>query len=140
MTELAAVALTLYGEARGESTTAKLAVASVIRNRVRAGKWGSSYVDVCHARKQFSCWNVGDPNREVLLGMAKRLEAGETPNDPALRECLRIASDLLDDAFPSTVGEARHYHAASMRVPPAWAAAGRLVARVGGHLFFAGVA
>lgn len=63
---------TIWGEARGEkSTEAMEAVGHVIKNRRKTGRWGETIQDVVLARKQFSCWNPDDDNREKILYMQK---------------------------------------------------------------------
>ena len=48
----------IYGEAVGESYQGKIAVAWVVRNRVKANSWwGSSWKAVMLKAKQFSCFN-----------------------------------------------------------------------------------
>jgi spore germination cell wall hydrolase CwlJ-like protein len=60
-------ALTIYGEARGESYLGQCAVGEVIRNRIirRLASDGSVAGTVLKA-KQFSCWMDGDPNRLAI--------------------------------------------------------------------------
>jgi hypothetical protein len=58
------LALTIYGESRGESIEGQIAVGCVIRNRVMGEK--KNYRDICLENKQFSCWNRDDPNYIVL--------------------------------------------------------------------------
>jgi N-acetylmuramoyl-L-alanine amidase len=129
-----AIALTIYGEARGESPVGRIAVACVIRNRLRDGRWGSTYKDVCLAPKQFSCWNAGDPNRAVLLSAL-----GQPVLHPILCECYMLADILLNEDTIRRLGNATHYYARSIE-PPAWAATGEFVASVGRHSFFEKVA
>jgi spore germination cell wall hydrolase CwlJ-like protein len=134
------IALTIYGECRGESTVGKMAVASVLRNRLALGRWGTTYERVCLAPSQFSCWNRDDPNRAVLDRLADQLRDGVILSDPALRECAWIADGLLASAFASPVHGATHYYARSMTTPPTWAnPPAVLEAVVGNHLFFSGV-
>jgi spore germination cell wall hydrolase CwlJ-like protein len=74
------LALTLYGEARGETAPGKRAVAWVVRNRMeRAAEWmankgrqhplfgDGTVAGVVLRPWQFSCWNKGDPNLHRLL-------------------------------------------------------------------------
>lgn len=53
------LARTIYGEARGEKTAGKKAVACVIMNRYKAKKWfsGKTIAETCQKPWQFSCWN-----------------------------------------------------------------------------------
>jgi N-acetylmuramoyl-L-alanine amidase len=132
------VALTLWGEARGEPIEGRIGVACVIRNRVRAHTWfGDGYDGVCLAPQQFSCWNAADPNCRKLFVLAAGRE--RWLDDPLLAETLWIAEGVVTGRIGDRVGDATHYHAASMLVPPAWTEGARRVGRVGGHLFFAGV-
>lgn len=139
MTDADVLALTLYGEARGEPIEGRIAVACCIRNRVTAdlghdGKpdwWGEGYTGVCLAPKQFSCWNANDPNLAVL-----QQKAGEFGRDPLLDECRWIANGVIDGVVRDRVGPATHYYEQHMRTPPKWAAGATLVARVSNHLFF----
>lgn len=52
------LAQTIYGEARGEDEYSWKAIGQVIKNRVDGGR--------VKADRQFSCWNEGDPNLEVI--------------------------------------------------------------------------
>jgi hypothetical protein len=56
-------ARTVWQEARGEPEEGQRAVAHVIVNRLRDGRWGKSLASVCLADRQFSGWNNSDPNR-----------------------------------------------------------------------------
>ncbi|MHB1947598.1 MAG: cell wall hydrolase [Gammaproteobacteria bacterium] len=58
-------ALTVYGEARGENTASKQAIAWIIQNRFDKSS-ESSYQKVVHRKTQFSCWMKGDKNYEKL--------------------------------------------------------------------------
>lgn len=138
MTDRDAIALTLYGEARGETREGRIAVACVLRNRFRSGKWGRTYEAVCLAPKQFSCWNATDPNRHVLLTLAALPEKHHADH-PVLAECYVLADVLLAESLINSLGNSQHYYAASI-APPKWAASGELVASVGHHKFFSGVA
>ena len=140
MTERLALGLTLYGEARGEPLDGQLAVASVIANRVRDGRWGHTFAAVVSARLQFSCWNTDDANRALLARLLEQLAtpvgAAALQSDTALQRCLWIADGVLAGVLPSTVKAATHYYAVSIRDTPRWARSGQLVGRVGHHLFF----
>jgi len=59
-------AVTIWREARGEGQPGMLAVAFVIRNRAQQGKpWPHDPDRVCLQRKQFSCWNDNDHQRDL---------------------------------------------------------------------------
>ena len=57
-------ALTVLGEARGESFLGQCAIAHVILNRMK--RHAASVADTVLAPWQFSCWNHADPNRLFL--------------------------------------------------------------------------
>lgn len=139
------LALTLWGEARGEPVESRIGVACAIRNRVRADLggdgqpdwWGECYDGVCLAPKQFSCWNDTDPNLRKLLVLATQPDRWF--DDPLLSECRWIAEGIVGGRVTERVGHATHYFAASLRVPPAWSRGATLVTRCGSHLFYASV-
>lgn len=62
-------ARTIRGEARGEILEAQRAVAYVLVNRLRDGRWGKTLAEVARHPMQFSCWNSGDPNRAYCEGL-----------------------------------------------------------------------
>ena len=121
------VALTLWGECRGEPIEGKRAVASVIYWRAvkelshDAGRqWPGQLERVCLKPRQFSCWNGGE---------VARPEPGQ-----AWDECLELASALVGNTFrPSFF--ALNYHADYCK--PHWAAGMSEVARIGRHVFLA---
>ena len=123
---------TIWGEARGESEAGQAAVVHVVRNRVLARK--TSAAVECQRPYQFSCWLESDPQSDRLRNL-KRTDLGYLAIGP-----------VVDRAWlaPDTVFGARHYYAPAGMAggrPPAWAKPpGREVARIGGHVFFAGVA
>ncbi len=59
-------AITIWREARGEGQPGMLGVAFVIRNRADHGLlWPRDPDRVCLQRKQFSCWNDNDRQRDL---------------------------------------------------------------------------
>ena len=87
------LARTLYGEARGESHTGKIAVANVVMNRVALASKHPHFGDgtaagACKAPWQFSCWNAADPNSQIINDV--------DDNDPVFADCLDIAQTACD--------------------------------------------
>ena len=151
MTDAEVVGLTVWGEARGEQTEGRIAVASVIRNRLHDGRWGATYEKVCLADRQFSCWSPaygGAQNFDKLQAIAKGLVdptvAPKLSDFEAdiLRECFWVADGLLANQFRSRVGAATHYMTASLfrMDPPKWAKGKTPLLAVGSHVFFQGIA
>ena len=66
--DIAALAQTMWGEARNHGPLGMLAVGFVIKNRAHSGvnRFGSSIQAAALKPKQFSCWNKGYPNREKM--------------------------------------------------------------------------
>lgn len=124
------IAMTLWGEARGEGEQGMRAVACVIGNRTER-KWQHKigYAAVCQARWQFSCWNENDPNRV-------RLEAVRRNPDASYRLAAVIAGQLVRNELPDFTVGATHYYAASMPTRPKWAIGKQPCYRLGNHLFF----
>ena len=125
---------TLYGEARGEGQAGMEAVAHVVYNRIQARSWwGRDVVGVCQKPWQFSCWNLNDPNRPLLLRLsaatptfAVALSAAEAV-DRADRAGTRAASDPTNSAT--------HYYAPRVVAMPTWAIGRATCARIGAHHF-----
>jgi N-acetylmuramoyl-L-alanine amidase len=121
------LARTIYGEARGEGKVGMEAVASVILNRAsNPNRWPNDVRDVCLERKQFSCWNLTDPNREKLLTVT----AKDSGFRLALDTAERAVAGLLDDP----TGGADHYHEKS--IIPGWVKGQTPTAKIGRHVFY----
>lgn len=134
------LALTLYGEVRSEPIAGQCAVAAVIRNRVRDGRWGHSYEAVVCAPWQFSCWRKegGAANYQAVQLMKQSIQLNGIPKDRSLLTCYWIASGCVDGVMPSEVGTATHYFVTSSPVPK-WAINQVPVKVIGHHSFFAGI-
>ena len=153
------LALTIYGEARGETTEGKQAVGSVMINRVHDGRWGSTIREVVTQSKlnaagrtvfQFSCW--GDENKDEMAEIFEydrrltqllvddpaayqklKAELESNANWKAWQEAKKIAYELLKGVRKDNTGGADHYHTAA--VDPSWNRAMTRTATVGAHLF-----
>jgi len=120
--ELFIVALTILGEARGETFEGMAGVASVIQTRTIERKQTPS--QVCLSPKQFSFWNggVSEATKKKLLATAQGKNA------------LYLANLVVHKQMPDIVRGANHYHAIS--VAPRWARDARLVATIRNHKFY----
>lgn len=144
-TDIATLARTIWGEARGEPFLGKLAVGWVVVNRAgRPGWWGGPDLrSVCLKPWQFSCWNQNDPNRARMLTLAigAPLQSAERNGleDSVFRDCYAAAVLAAGGHLPDPTSGATHYFAAQLARqgrPPAWAEGRHPVASIGGHLFF----
>ncbi|WP_217808718.1 cell wall hydrolase [Derxia lacustris] len=132
--EIEIVAKTLWGEARGESQAGMEAVACVIDNRKRSGYRGrTTHSAVCLDPKQFSCWNLDDPNR-------RKLEALDARPDDDYRRARAIAERLLDGGIADPTRGARHYVTRAARELTYWARGKSPSAVIGNHAFFNDIA
>jgi len=133
LTDASVMALTIYGEARGEQMDGRIAVGSVILERDKRGGWyGKSIKDVCLKPWQFSCFLPADPNFESLKAKAENWEKALQDNT-ALRECLEIAAGLLGGIIlPNVI--ATHYE--TLETHADWEASLKPVRVIGRHKFF----
>ena len=135
----AVLALTLYGEARGDPLEGLVAVGCVIRNRMQdaAHRWGKSFREVCLAPAQFSCWADlgGKANHQTVVDAAMALLAKQ-PVSAVMEQCSWVALGLSRGALLDTVKGANHYHTASMVPRPKWAQTQTPVQQRGAHLFY----
>jgi hypothetical protein len=133
------LALTLYGEARGERTIGKIAVGSVILERVDHRDWdGRTVREVCLMPYQFSCFLPDDPNFPKLQKIAAAWDEN-FQESASLRDCYRIASELLDGATPRDAIIAK-FHATQYKTLACeadWADKMKKVTTIGAHEFYA---
>lgn len=127
--DLRVMAQTVWGEARGEGPLGRAAVAWVILNRVRDFRWRSTIEGVCLQPWQFSCWNGGDANRPLLDGL--------TIHDRGFKASLVAAAACLTGEIADPTGGATHYHHKALS--PRWARGRTPSARIGAHVFYAGI-
>jgi len=132
------LAITIYGEARGEPLAGKIAVASVVLNRFKKNSWfGKTLKDVILKPYQFSCFNEDDPNRIKLLAIAQNWDMFYQ-KDKVLRECYDIASKFLDPnditILKDNVFSATHYKTKNCKAD--WADKMQLTAVIGNHEFY----
>jgi N-acetylmuramoyl-L-alanine amidase len=131
------LARTMWGEARGEGRAGMEAVANVVVNRVRFARarggywWGNDVAAVCLRPWQFSVWNAGDPNRELVQRV--------TVADRRFADALAIAELAVDGRLPDRTGGATHYYAHRTIGAPSWARGRTPIAQIGGHTFFSGI-
>lgn len=132
--DLAILARTVFGEARGQEFTGQVAVAWTVRNRAaRPDRFGKTIAAVCLAPKQFSCWNRDDPT-------FVRMVTVESP-DPAYVAALAAAGLVLTERMPDPTLGADHYFTVAapregMPWPPAWSRAMKRTVTIGDHVFY----
>lgn len=124
-TALLCLALNIFKEARGEPELGQFAVAMVTLNRTTVDK---GICDVVLEPNQFS-WTATDTFKGVVL-------PGRLPNayEKEWQRAYRIASESL--YMRDFTNGATHYHNRS--VQPPWSANMKVVARIGGHVFYRG--
>jgi len=129
------LALTLYGEARGESISGQCAVGNVIRNRVI--KSGKGWHDIILAKWQFSCWNENDPNFIPLMEMAEKiLLEGNSPDE--IRMQIWIAMGIIGGDVRDESDGAVNYMTSALfysNNAPSWARDMRNTKVIGRHIF-----
>ena len=140
------MSLTLYAEARGESQDGKIAVGSVILERVDHRDWdGKTIQDVCLKPYQFSCYLPGDPNFEGLRMIAKDWD-NKIKSSVSLAACYQVASSMIDGIIPRTkeISESHccQYLTTALRkskLCPEWVKKMKLILTEGHHEFYAEV-
>lgn len=138
--DLRIMALTVFGEARGESAHGQYAVAWVIRNRFENPGWWSrqpndgipddTLAAVCRDPYQFSCWNPENPNRR-LLELPKTLERSD------FLAILKICTDVIAASSSEDMTHgADHYCRGDIVQQTRWARNRKPTAVIGSHHFF----
>lgn len=114
--DLYLMACCIYGEARGESYTGKVAVGAVILNRMRSSSFPNTISGVIYQKGAFTCVDDG----QINLGT----------ND----ECTRAAQDALNGWDPS--GGALYYFNPATATS-AWIWSRPQIVTIGKHIFCA---
>ncbi len=124
--EITFMALTIWREARGESTVGKAGVAHSIMNRVKHPKWwGKTVQEVLFKKWQYS--SLTDPNDPQLTAWPKP--------DPLWRECLTVAHDVYYGLMENPVPFADSYF--DISIPnPKWATPDMFVRQIGRLKFY----
>jgi spore germination cell wall hydrolase CwlJ-like protein len=135
LTEEMALALTMLGEARGEEIEGRAAVGCTVRQRVLDERWPDDYKGVCLQRSQFTCWNLNDPNRALLLNIARGVEIS-----PLLDEATWIAQGIISGVIRDRAGFGRANHYVTRvqldKHPPDWARGQSATCFLRNHAFF----
>lgn len=128
------MALTMWGEAREHGQQGMRAVGHVIVNRAKANRpmFGEGIRGVALKRKQFSCWNKGDPNREAMGNIASLPEG--SPDHRRWEQAKRIAQEILTGRDRDPTGGALFYH--TIDVEPSWARGIEPIKMVADHVFY----
>ncbi len=130
--DLDTLARTIFGEARGElrhpngGMKSLYAVAHVVKNRTKHTQYSSCVHEVCQQAWQFSCWNVKDPNRDILLKA--------TFSDTVFQQCYLAATTVLFGDIEDCTKGATHYH--SMAIDAPYSAIGHHPTTIIGHHLF----
>ena len=139
LTEAQIMALTIYGEARGESYDGKVAVGSVILERVDHREWdGDTIHEVCLMPYQFSCYLPGDPNFHALRLIAQDWET-KAMRSMAMSECYQVATGLIDGIIPRTpeIAAAHCCQYKTIKARAAWAKKMKVILTINQHEFYA---
>lgn len=121
---------TIWMEARGEGEAGMRAVAHVLVNRLKDGRWGSNLALVCHAPAQFSCWSTRDPNLKAC---------NSEPEDSPLLLKIAIWLNAALNGEADVTNGSTHYYSSTMITPPIWTGSGHLEAVIGHHRFYSRV-
>lgn len=119
---------TIVMEASGEGEEGMEAVAFVLVNRVKDGRWGENLASVVLAPAQFSCWNTTDPNRRRIAEMKN--------DDPVLLKAIELVALAMDGSKPDPTQGATHYYSTTMAKPPVWAMTATFVVQIGKQRFY----
>ena len=126
------LAQAIYHEARGESEVGQLAVANVIVNRARSGKFPSTLCGVIYQNA-----DKGYHRCQFTFACDGRTDApGERrawARSAALAEDV-YAEFALGEAVGAVPGSALYYHTTNVR--PNWANTYSAVAQIGSHIFY----
>lgn len=115
--DLMLLAKLIQSEAIGESYAGKLAVGTVVMNRIADGRWGNTVADVVYAKSQFN--GVGTNLFE------------QDPNE----DCIKAADAVLHHGYRSFNGSIIYYFNPKVATDKNFMRTVNVVATVGNHKF-----
>lgn len=137
LTDYETLFLTIVGEARGEPIEGQVAVGNVIMNRVKTSK--KSIKDVCLGKRQFSCWNEDDPNRNLLERIIYEIAKGSYNYEP-YKQVQLVAGGLMEKKIKDNTKGVLNYMTSVLfhsNARPDWAKVPKTDAfEIGKHTFF----
>lgn len=123
MPDVELLARLIYGEARGESVTGKIAVGHVAINRAaKPSWWGRTLKEVILKPYQFSCFNA--EYRDILI----------SPTGTIWDVCQSVANGVISGITIDPTYGATHFYADTIAAP-SWAASMVETAHIGHHIF-----
>lgn len=127
------LALTIWGEARGEAVEGQIAVACVVRNRL--AKHAGTISGICLAPEQFSCFNDDSPEIGAMQRVATAMMTKEPT--PSIAQAIWIADGVISGAVIDNTRGATHYLTTDLlrAHPPSWAAKQPVLTVIGRHSF-----
>jgi len=128
VTDAAWAIMTIHQETAGEPQAGKLAVARVIRNRMKQRYNSDGTVPGTVLRAyQFSGWNSSGGGRIRVASL--------DDDDPVVKACAQAWLDslILDPGVKDAV---LYYDPEIVKTPPDWAVPGKFAARIGRHEFY----
>jgi spore germination cell wall hydrolase CwlJ-like protein len=122
--------LTIAQEASSEPYTGKVAVAEVIRNRMKTRHFSDGTIQSTVLWPyQFSGWNTRDPNRT----RAANYELDST----VITDCIKAFKAAFESDSNFAMG-ANLYHAQTMKEYPSWTRSPKVqrLVQIGNHIFY----
>lgn len=125
--DLTMLALTVWREARGESTAAQLGVAFVVKTRAaQPGWWGKDILSVVTKKLQFTSMTMAaDPQTTTWPSWS----------DPSWLAVLDVAAQVLGGTVENPAPDADSYYDISIPAPK-WALSGKFITQLGKIRFY----
>tara|TARA_R100001244_G_scaffold96175_1_gene72044 strand:+ start:29 stop:538 length:510 start_codon:yes stop_codon:yes gene_type:complete len=130
--ELYCMAETIYHEARNQNMLGQIAVAIVIKNRMKDKRWPST---ACEVVKQGHYWNSKPLRDQCQFSYWCDGKPELVTDHKAFQKAFRLASIVLNnDVLIIGLEKITHYH--TRRVFPKWAHKFKPRASIGLHIFY----
>lgn len=127
------LALTMWGEARGDGPQSMRAVGHVIMNRVKSPRFGDTVKDVVWKRKAFSCWNENDPNRASMSNLSSM--PSQSLDRVRWKQAVDIAKQIMAGKSQDPTNGAMFYHTDAIK--PYWVSDDmEPSAKIDDHIFY----
>lgn len=128
------LAVTIFGEARGEPTQGQIAVAYTIINRAAKGK---TLCKVALAPKQYSIFNDNPKLRKIAASLHLEPEQKNIIDQASWAQAVEVAQMVARKSVKDPTKGATHYVAyKSLTHIPTWTRKFKVSAKIGNHTFF----
>jgi len=124
------LARAIWGEARGTSKIARVAVGWSIKNRLGMRKNWGTYHNIILDRGQYSCFWEKFPYDNNLIALRDPIKSDNSANREKWKETYEIAGQVIAGSISDSTGGANHYYDDSITKKYKWMKEGKFKIKI----------